>query len=149
MIRALSAVIALAASFSLVACKKESPPESVPVSVSAQSTAATATTPAAPASGTPAAAADAGAEGGTDDAGTPALNPTVTTPVKGQSVDACCAALSSAQSKDVKAKLAERRAAQICAGVAGRVKSGETSRAAGLNLIRGSLAGAPIPAACR
>jgi hypothetical protein len=149
MSRPVSAVIVLlAVGLGLVACKKEAPPESVPVSVSSQPTAA------APASATPTEAADAGAEGGTGDGGapTPGAVPTLTgvqTPVKNQSVDACCAALSSAQSKETAARVAERRAAQICAGVAGRVKSGETSRAAGLALIRGSLAGAPTPPACR
>ena len=142
-------IVLLAAGFGLVACKKEAPPESVPVSVSSQPTAA------APASATPAEAADAGAEGGTGtgDGGAPtSAVPTATgvqPPVKNQSVDACCAALASAQSKETAARVAERRAAQICAGVAGRVKSGETSRAAGLTLIRGSLAGAPTPPACR
>ena len=147
MSRSLRAVIVLAAGLGLVACKKEAPPESVPVSVSGQPTAAD------PAPAAPAAAADAGAEGGTGDGGAaiPGAVPTSTVaqPVRNQSVDACCAALSSAQSKDTTARIAERRAAQICAGVAGRVKSGETSRAAGLTLIRGSLAGAPIPPSCR
>ena len=148
--RSIPVVLFLAAAFSLVSCKKEAPPEVVPVSTSSQAVTATATstaiatsTTSAPVSG-PDAGADGGAEAGTVAPGDPT---SVVPQVRSQSIDACCAALG-AMTEKKEARAANRRAMQICPGVAARVKSGQTSRADGLNLIRGSLVGATIPAAC-
>ncbi len=142
------AMVALACASAVVlsmsGCKKDDKEaESIPVPSSS------AATPVAANSGEAAAADSAGA--GTAAPQPVAPNPTpVTTAKTGGSIDACCAAIGGIlkSGKDATAKGAAARAAAICPGIAARVKSGETSRAAGLTLIKGSLAGASIPPEC-
>lgn len=143
-----SCVIAIAA------CKKEDPePITVPVPTS------TAAAPAPPAAGDDAGApGDAGAGDDASAPGAAAGDPaqpqtpvTTHTPTKQESIDACCNALRSVQKsgKSAAAKAKAAQAAAICPGIAKLVKTGTTSRSAGLSQIRSALVGFDVPGECR
>jgi hypothetical protein len=135
LLRATALIALVAALSSLSGCKKDADTEALP--------APSASAPA------PVATTDPGDAGAPADAAPPP--PAVTSPQRGSSIDACCGALAAVKGsgKDAKTKASAARAAAICPGIAARVKSGETSRAAGLGLIKGSLSGVSIPGECR
>lgn len=136
--------LVVAGSLSAVGCgNKTEDPAVVPVP---STTAAAAPTPTATATATedPSAAASGTA------APTPQPVVTTNTPVKHESIDACCSALN-AVSKSGKTAVAKSKAASaaaVCPGIAKLVKAGTTTRAAGLAQIRSALAGFDAPSEC-
>jgi hypothetical protein len=76
--------------------------------------------------------------------------PVTTTVVQNQSIDSCCGALASAakSSKDPVAKAKLTTQAGVCSGIAPKVKSGATTRSAGLTQVKSGLAGTTIPPEC-
>ncbi|HEY4120943.1 MAG TPA: hypothetical protein VGM56_23935 [Byssovorax sp.] len=105
------------------------------------------TAPPPDASGAPAASAAPTAQ-----AAAPANPPpnTATTPVRGQNIDACCGALNVFE-RGARPLQRQRvaRAASLCPGIADAVRSGRSTRAAGLAQIRAQLGGGATPSACQ
>lgn len=110
----------------------------------------------------PAAAGDADAGGDAASAAAPSTaaappaqaaggEPTPTTKRAGESIDACCSALSAIGSsgKGALAKSQAASAAAVCPGIAKRVKAGDTTRSAGLAQIRSSFVGSTVPPECK
>ena len=160
MIRRTSAAAALFAVLALAACKgKEEEPQAVPMPSGTPAAVAAdpAPTGAAPTTGDMPTgdAADGGA-----DASAAAVAPTPSpaggsdapTPktAGGGSIDACCSALASMRTtKNASLKAKVEAAYSVCGGIAKRVKSGETSRAAALTQIRSAMVGQTAPPECR
>lgn len=141
-------VLALAALALTPACKKGEEPAPIPVTASSAPTVVTAD-PAA-------AAAAAAAPTVTTTAVTPVpaapapTAATATTGKKGDSIDACCAALKAVEKsgRDAATKAKFRQASAVCPGIAGLVKDGKTPRSAALTQIKASLVGVSVPGEC-
>ncbi len=134
-------VLVSVAALSVMGCKKEAEPELITVS---SATPATVASDSAPAADTVASAE------APKPVPMPVTHTTATAPVKGESIDACCAALSAVErsGRDAATKAKYRQAAAVCPGIAALVKSGKTQRGPGLAQVKSALAGTSAPAEC-